>query len=72
MGVPDWQLQPAGIYTKEDAANMIDLMAPGVRDALMGTLMEPALHAVEAIARQATLGDRYAFALAITHDLMAY
>lgn len=38
---------------------MIDAMAPGVRDAMMGTLMEPALHAVEAVARQATLGDKY-------------
>ncbi|KAK9821477.1 hypothetical protein WJX74_000684 [Apatococcus lobatus] len=47
-----------GIYTKEDAANMIDSMAPGVRDAIMNTLMEPALHAVEAVARQATLGDK--------------
>ncbi len=37
---------------------MLDAMAPGVRDALMGTLMEPALHAVEAVARQATLNDR--------------
>ena len=51
-------MQPAGIYTKEDAANMIDAMAPGVRDALMGSLMEPALNAVEAVARQATLNDK--------------
>ena len=50
---------------------MIDLMAPGVRDAMMGTLMEPALHAVEAVARQATLGDKYDFALALINDLVA-
>ena len=48
----------AGIFTKEDAANMIDAMAPGMRDALMGTLMEPALNAVEAVARQATITEK--------------